>query len=129
MRQIFKRKYGTCRKMNTILEKKCRNLKKKCSKKTTFWIFLLHKSDSFCVSPLFEKHHLESGILQCVVLEIKKFTKSHSCCSNILQCVRIWTKTVTTFQKMQCKNLKRFRNWKNAFKKSLFVLFYIVKTS
>ena len=94
----------------------CRYLKSNCSQKTTFWTMLRHGSDSFCVCPIFEKHHLESKILHCVILGIKELRRAN-CFVQIfykasefelrpIQRFRKWNERLKTFQKLKKCNQK-----------------------
>ena len=93
---------------------------KNCSQKTTFWILLLHKSENFCVFPIFEKHHLESKILQCVILGLKKIRRAIF----VFKSLTMRQNSNYIFYNVpedRMKRSRRSRNWKNAFKKSPFI--------
>ena len=100
MRQSFKSKNRTCQKLNKLFQKMCRYLKRKCSQKTTFWTMLLHEGDSFCVRPIFEKHHLESRILQCVILGIKKSRRANC-----------FVQISYNASEFEMRPIQRFRKW------------------
>ena len=119
MRQIFKLKNGTCQNLMKLFKKMCRLLKKNCSIKTTFWIMLLHKSDSFCVFPISKKHHLESRFLQCVILGMKKLRRANCFVQIFYNASEFELRPIQRFRKRNEK-FKTFQKLRKCFQKFPF---------